>query len=89
MWSALILLTVLSFGVVIYIGQKIYIQAPPIPEQVVTNDNQILFTKQDINKGQAIWQSIGGQELGTSGDMVLILHPIGLQIGYTEKQSIF
>jgi nitric oxide reductase subunit B len=65
MWSVLILLTILSFGVVVYIGHKIYIQAPPIPDLVVTNNNQILFTKADINKGQAVWQSIGGQELGT------------------------
>lgn len=54
-----------SFAVLSYYGIEIYREAPPIPERVVSADGEIIFTKQDIQNGQRVWQSIGGQELGT------------------------
>ena len=38
---------------------------PPIPDRVVSTDGTVLYTKQDIQDGQNVWQSIGGQELGS------------------------
>ena len=38
---------------------------PPIPDRVVNEDGVELFTGQDIKNGQNVWQSIGGQELGS------------------------
>jgi nitric oxide reductase subunit B len=56
---------VISFAVLGYYGIEIYRQAPPIPDKVVTTGGQVLFTGQDIKDGQNVWQSVGGQELGT------------------------
>jgi nitric oxide reductase subunit B len=56
---------VISFGVLSYYGIEIYRQAPPIPDKVVTTTGEVLFTGQDIKDGQNVWQSVGGQELGT------------------------
>jgi len=65
LWAGLWLVILLSFGVLGYFGREIYRQAPPIPERVVTTDGRTLFTAKDIRDGQNVWQSIGGQELGS------------------------
>ena len=65
LWVGFIAVMVISFGVLLYFGNEIYRQAPPIPEKVVTESGQVLFTGQDIKDGQNVWQSLGGQELGT------------------------
>ncbi len=65
LWFGFIAVMVISFGVLLYYGREIYRQAPPIPEKVVTNDGTVLFTGQDIKDGQNVWQSMGGQEIGT------------------------
>ncbi len=65
LWIGFILVMVLSFAVLLYYGREIYHQAPPVPEKVVTSDGRTLFTGQDIKDGQNVWQSLGGQELGT------------------------
>jgi len=56
---------VASFAVLGYFGSDIYRQAPPIPTRVVTSDGQVLYTKADIQNGQNVWQSTGGQEMGS------------------------
>ena len=65
LWIAFIGVMVISFAVLGYYGREIYRKAPPIPAKVVTTDGTVLFTGQDIKDGQNIWQSIGGQEVGT------------------------
>ncbi|NQU55450.1 MAG: nitric-oxide reductase large subunit [Bacteroidetes bacterium] len=65
LWIGFISVMVISFAVLGYYGVEIYHKAPPIPEKVVSEDGNILFTGQDIKDGQNIWQSIGGQELGS------------------------
>ncbi|NLT28993.1 MAG: nitric-oxide reductase large subunit [Propionibacterium sp.] len=64
-WVALILVLVGSFGVLLYMGQQINQHKPPIPAQVVDTDGTELFTGDDIVDGQKIWQSIGGQQIGS------------------------
>ncbi len=54
-----------SFSVLGYYGREIYRQAPPIPERVLSESGEVLFTGQDIRDGQNVWQSTGGQELGS------------------------
>src|SRR5262245_53817070 len=54
-----------SFVVLGYYGREIYHQAPPIPNRVVTDSGKVLFTGKDIRDGQNVWQSVGGQEVGT------------------------
>jgi nitric oxide reductase subunit B len=65
LWYVFITVVVLSFAVLLYFGREIYRQAPPIPDKVVTADGKILFTGQDIRDGQNVWQTMGGQEIGT------------------------
>ncbi|HEY9790199.1 MAG TPA: nitric-oxide reductase large subunit [Candidatus Obscuribacterales bacterium] len=65
LWIGLSLVVILSFAVLGYFGVQIYQQAPPIPSKVVIADGQTVFTRGDIEDGQNVWQSIGGQEVGT------------------------
>lgn len=65
LWWGFITVMVISFGILLYYGTEIYREAPPIPEKVVTEDGKVLFTGQDIKDGQNVWQSVGGQELGS------------------------
>ena len=65
LWMAFAAVVILSFAVLIYYGFEIYREAPPIPERVVTDRGEVLFTGQDIRDGQNVWQSLGGQEVGS------------------------
>ena len=65
LWVGLVTVIVASFAVLGYFGGEVYRQAPPVPERVVTADGSVLFTGQDIKDGQNVWQSMGGQEVGT------------------------
>ena len=65
LWLGFISVIVLSFAVLGYYGYEIYLKAPPIPGKIVTVNGTVLFTAQDIKDGQNVWQSMGGQEVGT------------------------
>ena len=65
LWFGFIAVMVISFGVLLYYGREIYREAPPIPDKVVTEDGTVLFTGQDIKDGLNVWQSIGGQQIGS------------------------
>ncbi|BDD12547.1 nitric-oxide reductase large subunit (plasmid) [Fulvitalea axinellae] len=54
-----------SFAVLGYYGAEIYRTAPPIPEKVFDSKGNVLMTAQQIKDGQNVWQSIGGQEIGS------------------------
>ena len=63
-WWALAVVIIASFAVLGTVGRKMISQAPPLPD-VYTADGQLLFTGSSITDGQGVWQSIGGQEIGT------------------------
>jgi nitric oxide reductase subunit B len=65
LWISFITVIVMSFSVLLFFGREIYKQAPPIPSKVITPDGTVLFTGQNIKDGQNVWQSLGGQEIGT------------------------
>lgn len=65
LWNALLIVMVIAFAVLVYYGREIYQTVPPIPERIISEDGSVVFTKQDIQDGQNIWQSMGGQEVGT------------------------
>lgn len=65
LWLALAVVLGLSFLVLGYYGTEIYRQKPPLPDRVVLADGTVLFTGQDIKDGQNVWQSIGGQQVGS------------------------
>jgi nitric oxide reductase subunit B len=65
LWVGLAAVIAASFAVLGSFGREVYRQAPPVPERVVTSNGSVLFTGQDIKDGQNVWQSMGGQEVGT------------------------
>ena len=65
LWIGFTAVMLISFAVLLFFGRQIYREKPPIPKEVVTTTGTVLFTGQDIKDGQNIWQSIGGQEVGT------------------------
>jgi nitric oxide reductase subunit B len=65
LWIGFALITAICFSVLIFFGHEIYREKPPIPEKVVTESGNVIFTSQEIRDGQNVWQSIGGQEIGT------------------------
>lgn len=65
LWLGFLAVMTISFAVLLYFGREIYKQAPPIAEKVITLDGKVIFTGQDIKDGQNVWQSMGGQEIGT------------------------
>jgi nitric oxide reductase subunit B len=65
LWISFAGVVAVSFAVLGYYGAEIYRQAPPVPQRVVTSQGQVVFSGQQIKDGQNVWQSIGGQELGS------------------------
>lgn len=64
-WVALGLVVTASFAVLGYYGREIYRQAPPIPARVVSASGAQLWSGEDLRDGQNVWQSMGGQEVGS------------------------
>jgi len=64
-WTILGIVTAVTFAVLLWGGNEIWRQAPPIPERVVAHDGTVLYTGAQIREGQNVWQSTGGQELGS------------------------
>ncbi len=91
LWFILALVIVASFGVLVYFGGEIYRQAPPVPERVVVKDGdsvRVLFTGQDIKDGQNVWQSTGGQELGSIWGHGAYVAP-DWSADYLHRQSVW
>lgn len=64
-WLLFAFVVIVSFGVLGWVGSRIYQQAPPIPEKVVTTDGRVIVTGDDIQEGQNVWQAMGGMESGS------------------------
>ncbi len=65
LWRWLGIIFVLSFGVLGYLGYEIYLEAPPIPKAVITEDGTTVFGEGQVMAGQQAWLSAGGQQVGT------------------------
>ncbi|HYC02580.1 MAG TPA: nitric-oxide reductase large subunit [Azospirillaceae bacterium] len=65
LWLLLGLLMIGSFTALGLIGSEIHRKAPPIPAAFVSEDGAILYTHDDIQTGRAVWQTTGGQQLGS------------------------
>lgn len=65
LWIAFGLVMLISFAVLGGVGYEAISNGPPIPSKVVTADGRVLFTGETIRNGQNVWQSTGGQEIGT------------------------
>jgi nitric oxide reductase subunit B len=65
LWLTFAAVLVVSFTVLGWIGTRIYQAAPPIPERVETPDGQVVIGAGEITRGQNVWQSLGGMEVGS------------------------
>ena len=65
LWQILSVTLLVSFSILLFFGGRIYQKAPPIPEAIKTSSGDIVYTRGDIERGQNIWQSIGGMEQGS------------------------
>ena len=61
------------FAVLIYYGVDILPQNTADSGKVITTEGQVLYTGQDVKDGQNVWQSIGGQTVGSIWGTELIL----------------
>ena len=65
LWIAFGFVMIASFAVLGGFAFRIASSAPPIPESVRTPDGTVLFDGELIREGQNVWQSLGGQQIGT------------------------
>src|SRR6476620_9702051 len=65
LWLAFGTVLAVSFAVLGWTGFRIYQEAPPIPDRVVTTTGHELIGPGVISKGQNVWQSMGGMEVGS------------------------
>ncbi|MBN1379787.1 MAG: nitric-oxide reductase large subunit [Gammaproteobacteria bacterium] len=65
LWWILITIVAVTFCLLGYFGREVYRQAPPIPSTVISEDGNVLMTKDSILDGQTAWQSVGGMQLGS------------------------
>jgi nitric oxide reductase subunit B len=65
LWIILASSMFVMFGVLLYFGGQIYLAAPPIPAAVRTASGETIFTREQILRGQNVWQSTGGMQQGS------------------------
>ncbi|MBI3720684.1 MAG: cbb3-type cytochrome c oxidase subunit I [Sphingobacteriales bacterium] len=63
-WLPLLIIFIISIAGVTTIGVHTYTEAPPIPSYV-SSKNEIIFSKEDILKGQAVFQKYALMEYGS------------------------
>ena len=64
-WIAFVAVVAASFAVLGWTGVRIYQQAPPVPDSVVTADGRTVIASGEIAAGQDVWRSLGGMEMGS------------------------
>ncbi|MBE0657123.1 MAG: nitric-oxide reductase large subunit [Bryobacteraceae bacterium] len=65
LWWSFAAVLVFSFGVLGWIGTRIYQEKPPLPAEVVTSTGEKVIPAGMIEKGQNVWQSMGGMQVGS------------------------
>jgi nitric oxide reductase subunit B len=65
LWITGAIVVVFSFTVLGWIGGRIYQEMPPIPDRVVTADGHDVISQGEIARGQNVWQSLGGMQVGS------------------------
>ncbi len=65
LWWILGILFVASFGALGLIGSEIKQKAPPVPTRVVAADGSVLFTADQIQRGREVWETMGGEQVGS------------------------
>lgn len=65
LWTWLAIICAMSFAVLGWVGNEIYLSAPPIPKQVLSARGDVLFSAGEVQRGQEAWLAAGGQQLGS------------------------
>lgn len=65
LWLSFGALLVVSFSVLGWIGTRIYQEMPPIPDKIVTIAGNDVFASGEVARGQNVWQSLGGMQVGS------------------------
>jgi len=65
LWILLFGVFVFSFAILGWVGTEIFRQAPPIPKEVSTTTGTTFIAPEEIEKGQNVWQAMGGMEMGS------------------------
>lgn len=65
LWLLFTGVLVVSFSVLGWIGSRIYQEAPPIADKVVTTAGVTVVDAREIQTGQNVWQTLGGMEVGS------------------------
>lgn len=65
-WLQVAILTfIVGFGILGYLAIRIYHEQPPQPKQFVNEQGQMLFTGDDVMKGQHVFQKYGLMQYGS------------------------
>ncbi len=64
-WLILVCVLAVTFTILGFFGREVYRQVPPLLTAVQTPEGKTIYTKEDILDGQNVWQSIGGQQIGS------------------------
>ncbi len=88
LWIAFTLVTGLSFSVLLYYGYEIYQKAPPLPLKIISTEGTTVIEGQDIKDGQNVWQSMGGQEVGSVWGHGAYLAP-DWTADYIHREALF
>jgi nitric oxide reductase subunit B len=65
LWISFVAVLVISFSILGYIGTRIYQEKPPIPARVTATGGRVVVADGDIERGQNVWQSMGGMQVGS------------------------
>src|SRR5215472_7993906 len=65
LWISFAAVLLISFSILGWIGTRIYQEMPPIPSTIVTTDGKVVVGDGDVARGQNVWQSMGGMEIGS------------------------
>jgi nitric oxide reductase subunit B len=65
LWLGFAAVLVVSFAILGWIGTRIYQEMPPVPDRVVTTTGEVVIDREEIVKGQNVWQALGGMQVGS------------------------
>ena len=65
LWIVFALIVGVEFAVLGWIGTRVYQEKPPILDQVITTSGVEVISAGQIARGQNVWQSMGGMEVGS------------------------
>src|SRR5215471_14726155 len=65
LWIILSVGMAVMFSTLLALGWETYQQAPPIPGVVQSESGHVIYSRENITRGQQVWQSIGGMQQGS------------------------